>query len=538
MFEYLIEKLNETNYDETVILGTLLVILESNVDKYLEYFDSEVFGSNKRLFDEEFKPEFDGIFLDTERNIFTDVVKKMLLDNDIIVDMTFSFNDFTIDFNNRLETFQQKFINLAQVFYEMQFCGNKLTGVTGLTDLKRIREIMVIVENILMTKQKSLQVVYFNNKYFKNDDRMKPEEFPSSNVDFERVAAVKDLKKKVSVPTSSDIKHQIIILDDPKMEVDKINKLIELCNVDTVMILVGIGGTLTSTKDFVHIKKISPSAAPLSAAPSSAAPSIKAPISGGAVQNDVKTLKTKIIDALLSLYMYFLEKQGIKVIYENENERLMKGGSPANWLAFVLAIIFCIATISATNTSSPEVMNDALDDITTNPGQSVNLLFRNNLNAIKLAFKSVKYNRISSNTRATRLKSMFNNTTNFVDFLKPDILVPNVNGSDYTTALSDVARSLGETGGSVMQNIHLDNSKLQGLIENVNATVVTVADANTATTNAATPAKEKEILRLEEEKKADDEAANEKAADRDRQLRNEHVITATPATGAYEEDRD
>ena len=257
MFEYLIDKLNDTNYDETVILGTLLVILQSNVDKYTDHFDSIVFGSSNTVFDEEFKPQFDGVFGDDERNIFTDVVAKMLLVDDIIVDdVTFSFKDFTIVFNNKCETFEQKFINLAQVFYEMQFCGNKLMGVTGVSDLRGIHNIMVIVENILMTKQKSLQVVYYNNKYLKKDDRMKAEEFPSSNVDFQRVAAVKDLKKKVSVPTSSDIKHQIIILDDPKMEVDKINNLIKLCNLDTVMILVGIDGAVTSTNDFVHIKKV------------------------------------------------------------------------------------------------------------------------------------------------------------------------------------------------------------------------------------------------------------------------------------------
>ena len=197
MFEYFIEKLNDTNYDETVILGTLLVILESNVDKYIGYFDSQVFGSSSQtVFQQEFQPEFDGIFGDTERNIFTDVVAKMLLDTDVIVDMTFSFKDFTIVFDNKLQTFEQKFINLAQVFYEMQFCGDKLMGVTGVSDLRRIHEIMVIVENILMAKQKSLQVVYFNNKFLKKDDRMKAEEFPSSNVDFQSVAAVKDLKKK------------------------------------------------------------------------------------------------------------------------------------------------------------------------------------------------------------------------------------------------------------------------------------------------------------------------------------------------------
>jgi ankyrin repeat protein len=269
MFEYFIEKLNDTNYDETVILGTLLVILESNVDKYIGYFDSQVFGSSQTVFKEDFQPEFDGIFGDTERNIFTDVVAKMLLDTDVIVDMTFSFKDFTIVFDNKRQTFEQKFINLAQVFYEMQFCGDKLMDVTGVSELKGIHEIMVIVENILMAKQKSLQVVYFNNKYFDNYDRMKAEEFPSSNVDFQRVRAVKDLKKKMSVPTSSDIKHQIIILDDPKMEVDKINNLMELCNVDTVMILVGIDEKVINNNEFVHIKKVN-------AAPSSA------PINGGA----------------------------------------------------------------------------------------------------------------------------------------------------------------------------------------------------------------------------------------------------------------
>jgi ankyrin repeat protein len=524
MFEYFIEKLNDTNYDETVILGTLLVILESNVDKYQTYFDSNVFGSSKTVFEEEFQPEFDGIFGDTERNIFTDVVAKMLLDTDVIVDMTFSFKDFTIVFDNKPETFEQKFINLAQVFYEMQFCGDKLTGVTDVTDLRRIHEIMVIVENILMAKQKSLQVVYFNNKFLKKYDRMKAEEFPSSNVDFQRVAAVKDLKKKVSVQTSSDIKHQIIILDDPKMEVDKINKLIELCNVDTVMILVGIDGAVTSTNDFVHIKKIihSPSVAPPSVAPSSVAPSsVVAPIRGGAVENDVEALKTKIIDALLSLYTYFLEKQGFKVIRENKGKNgdyFMKGGSLENWIAFVLAIIFCIGTISATNTSSPNALNDDLDAIIHNPDQSVNLLYKNNFNAIKSAFALVKQNRIHSNPN--RVKRNYNTTALFDS---NTLLPPNVATS------SEIVRSLGEIGGEVAKNFHLDIGKLEGLIKNINSTPALAPSANTATStnatdlaanatsftsaNTANTAEKNERLRQENENT--EEAANKNAAEED-----------------------
>lgn len=45
----------------------------------------------------------------------------MLLDTDVIVDMTFSFKDFTIVFDNKRETFEQKFINLAQVFTKCSF---------------------------------------------------------------------------------------------------------------------------------------------------------------------------------------------------------------------------------------------------------------------------------------------------------------------------------------------------------------------------------------------------------------------------------
>lgn len=69
MFEYFIEKLNDTNYDETVILGTLLVILESNVDKYQTYFDSNVFGSSKTVFEEEFYQNSKA-FLETPNEIF------------------------------------------------------------------------------------------------------------------------------------------------------------------------------------------------------------------------------------------------------------------------------------------------------------------------------------------------------------------------------------------------------------------------------------------------------------------------------------
>jgi hypothetical protein len=255
IIEDLIDKMNKTSYDDTVILGTLLILLESNKDAYQNFF----------------KEEGKKIEITEDTNIFIDVASDIL--NKIRVEQNFEFKDFKANYNNlpqitdimnnsddpeKTQTnFEQNFVNLAQVFYEMQFCGDKL--VTSDTN---IQNIMVIVENMLLTKPKSLQVTYYNNKRLLNDDRIKQEEFANiANVDFGRAATLRDLKKRVSVPTDSTIKHQIVVLDDPEIGVDKIEELVDLCNIYTVFILVNIPG-FEHEKEIVRIVSITFSTAP------------------------------------------------------------------------------------------------------------------------------------------------------------------------------------------------------------------------------------------------------------------------------------
>ncbi len=252
IIEDLIDKMNKTSYDDTVILGTLLILLESNKDAYKTFFKEE---------------EGKKIEITEDTHIFADIVSDIL--NKTHVEQEFEFNDFKANYNNlpqknllddsddpeKTQTnFEQNFVNLAQVFYEMQFCGDKL--VTSDTN---IQNIMVIVENMLLTKPKSLQVTYYNNKRLLNDDRIKQEEFANiANVDFGRAATLRDLKKRVSVPTESNIKHQIVVLDDPTMLYAKIQDLIDLCNVDTVMIVVNNVEGPVSEKEFVRIVSVEP----------------------------------------------------------------------------------------------------------------------------------------------------------------------------------------------------------------------------------------------------------------------------------------
>ena len=255
IIEDLIDKMNKTSYDDTVILGTLLILLESNKEAYKTVFKE---GGEKKEITE-------------DTNIFIDVASDIL--NKTHVEQKFEFKDFKANYNNlpqitdimnnsddpeKTQTnFEQNFVNLAQVFYEMQFCGDKL--VTSDTN---IQNIMVIVENMLLTKPKSLQVTYYNNKRLLNDDRIKQEEFANiANVDFGRAATLKDLKKRVSVPTDSTIKHQIVVLDDPEIGVDKIKELVDLCNIYTVFILVNIPG-FEHEKEIVRIVSITFSTAP------------------------------------------------------------------------------------------------------------------------------------------------------------------------------------------------------------------------------------------------------------------------------------
>lgn len=93
---------------------------------------------------------------------------------------------------------------------------------------------------------------------------------------------------------------------------------------------------------------------------------------------EVQLFKTDSRDALLSLYMFFLKKQGFNVTYENKGGK-MRGGA---WLdepvyAIFLAFVFFIAINIKFPQNSAE-LHKALNEAATNPASVVTDLIKNN----------------------------------------------------------------------------------------------------------------------------------------------------------------
>jgi hypothetical protein len=256
-FEFIIEKVNEiNNYDDFVILGTLYIILKAN-NKYQDFF-SNIVSSN----------EYEDVFKNPDINIFTDFVCKLLLKDDeqvnlknkcseITTELKFDFTDFYVEFDNKAKTgifdkgdtkksFVEKFVSLAQVFYEIQFSA---------VLFKSTHDFSLVVNRLQNKTEKTFQVVYYTDAKT-NNHKIQSDDFDELiDVNFETVSDHKILRKKVIIPPiGSAVTHQIIILDHSKMTDGQITEIIKLVTIDTVIILVG--KTATTTKSYVNIKTL------------------------------------------------------------------------------------------------------------------------------------------------------------------------------------------------------------------------------------------------------------------------------------------
>lgn len=259
-FQFILNKVNiANNYDDFVILGTLYIILKTN-NAYDNFFKTNVSPD-----------EYEKVFKNPDINIFTDFVCKLLLKDDEEVNLTdkcsaittelkFDFTDFSVEFDNKANTgkfnkeatkrsFVQKFVNLAQVFYEIQFSANMFKSTNDFNDLS------MEVNRLHNKKEKTFQVVYYTDART-NNHKIKSKDFDELiDVNFETVSDHKILRKKVIIPPiGSAVTHQIIILDHSKMTDTQINEIIKLVTIDTVIILVG--KTATTNKSYVNIKTL------------------------------------------------------------------------------------------------------------------------------------------------------------------------------------------------------------------------------------------------------------------------------------------
>ena len=240
-----------TSYDDFVVLATFGFIVLTN-DGYGKYFNS--YAENKvneknTAAATAGNPNPPGVQIDEldnddwefDENEIFEFVSKHLLKTEadpspvaspvakpthITVNLKdINFGDsFTISFNNsaqldsngkfdKVETkknFEKNFVNLAQAFYETEFCID-ISGVDNSDAINN--EYISFVKGILNEKQKSLRVLYYNGqaglgaKLDKNDF--------SKFVEFQTLTFNK-LKTNIA-KVNANIKHQIIVLDDKKL---------------------------------------------------------------------------------------------------------------------------------------------------------------------------------------------------------------------------------------------------------------------------------------------------------------------------------
>ena len=260
-FQFILDKVNiANNYDDIVILGTLYIILKTN-NEYDNFFKKTIVSPD----------EYEDVFKNPDINIFTDFVCKLLLKDyedqhlrgkcsAITTELKFDFTDFSVEFDNKANTgtfnkdatkksFVQKFVDLAQVFYEIQFSDDMFKSTHDFSALS------LEANRLQNKKEKTFQVVYYTDAKT-NNHKIQSKDFNELiDVNFETVSDHKILRKKVIIPPiGSEVTHQIIILDHSKMTDAQINEIIKLVTIDTVIILVG--KTATSAKSYVNIKTL------------------------------------------------------------------------------------------------------------------------------------------------------------------------------------------------------------------------------------------------------------------------------------------
>lgn len=164
--------------------------------------------------------------------------------------LTITFGkSFTIDFNNEAQNdatggfsandtktnFEENFVNLAQVFYETQFCVEVSEIKNSIAPLSndKINEINVYIGFIkayinthvrAKTLRKSLKVLYYKPQLI--GVKLDNKDF-SKFVEFERIIRFNSLKTKINT-VDSNMQHQIVVLDDKKLTFEKFeNKILK-----------------------------------------------------------------------------------------------------------------------------------------------------------------------------------------------------------------------------------------------------------------------------------------------------------------------
>ena len=177
-------------------------------------------------------------FEDGDYNIFTDVVQHFFEDDLVAIPATtFNFTKFDIQFNGN--KWQQDFVNLAQVFYETEFCPDTFTGINDEEDLNDELGLFVMeVNDVLKNRtdiKKSVSLVYYKKKLLLSEEKKYSN---LRNVEFKHFNDEKKLKKNIKIPREKDhIKQQIVVLDEPTFT--GVQEIVDKSNVDTVIIVVG-----------------------------------------------------------------------------------------------------------------------------------------------------------------------------------------------------------------------------------------------------------------------------------------------------------
>jgi hypothetical protein len=297
-----------TSYDDFVVLATFGFIVLTN-DEYKTYFNNyatkqvnakntaaaaaasaasgvslqiEDLGNDDWVFEESRVFEFVSMHLLKTDADPSPVASPVASPTHITVDLNdIKFGDsFTISFNNSAqldsygkfdavktkENFEKNFVNLAQAFYETEFC----IDISGVDNSDAINGYVNSVKGILNSdnKNKSLRVLYYNGKAGLRA-KLDKNNF-SKFVEFQTLTFNK-LKTKID-EMNHNIKHQIIVLDDKKLTRELIqDKFFKIKGsirtfqmIYTTIILVNDTIDDTSTLDvfssirIIHIKKGEP----------------------------------------------------------------------------------------------------------------------------------------------------------------------------------------------------------------------------------------------------------------------------------------
>ena len=155
---------------------------------------------------------------------------------------------------------------------------------------------------------------------------------------------------------------------------------------------------------------------------------------------EVATLKDKTTDAILSIYMNLLEKQGIKVIDETKpGPGTMTGGEKPIYQmmfeAFLGAIIVYITIVITQKVNKPEDLFKVLDDVTSNPNKIVTELTKEHSKELNDVKERVTNSSIGS---GTTLKLDTEISTDIVEKNINHVLEKISNKQKFSEALADI----------------------------------------------------------------------------------------------------